>query len=78
VVGTHCLILDLDMELLQVYGPISMVIILQFSLCLHGLQRLMINVDDCLLPKNVIPPLAKGLYNGVHLFFISGVITNSI
>jgi hypothetical protein len=36
----------------------------------------MISVDDCLLPENVMPPLVVGLYNGVHLFFISGVLTN--
>jgi hypothetical protein len=55
-----------------------MVVILQFSLCLHELQRLMVNVDDCLLPKNVMPPLAAGLYNGVHFFVISGVLMDGI
>jgi hypothetical protein len=55
-----------------------MVIIMQFSLCLHELQRLMINVDDCLLPENVIPPLAIGLHNGVHYFFISRVLMDDI
>jgi hypothetical protein len=55
-----------------------MVVILQFSLCLHELKRLMINVDDCLLPENLISPLATSLYNGVHFFVISGVLTNNI
>jgi hypothetical protein len=55
-----------------------MVVILQFSLCLHELQRLMISVDDCLLPENVIPPIKEGLYNKVHFFVISGVITNHV
>jgi len=55
-----------------------MAIILQFSFCLHELQWLMINVDDCLLPKNVISPLAVGLYNGVHFFVISRVLTDEI
>jgi hypothetical protein len=50
VVGAPCIILDVEMELLQVCGPLLMAVILQFSLCLHELQRLMISVDDCLLP----------------------------
>jgi hypothetical protein len=55
-----------------------MAVILQFSLCLHELQWLMINVDDCLLPKIVMSPLAVGLHNGVHFFFISRVLTDSM
>jgi hypothetical protein len=66
------------MELLQVCGPLLMVVILQFALCLHEMHRLMNSVDECLLPKNVIPPLVEGLYNGVHLFFVSGVLTKII
>jgi hypothetical protein len=66
------------MELLQVCGPLLMVIILQFPLCLHELQWLMISVDDCLLPNNVMSLLAIGLHNGVHLFVISRVLTNNI
>jgi hypothetical protein len=78
VVGVTCLILDVEVELLQVCGPLLMVVIMQFSLCLHELQRIMIIVDDCLLPKNVIPPLATILYNGVDLFSVSGVLMDSI
>ena len=44
-----CLILDVEMELLQVSGPLLMAIILQLPLCMYELQRLMISVDDCLL-----------------------------
>jgi hypothetical protein len=55
-----------------------MVVILQFSLCLHELQWLMISVDDCLPPKNVMSPLAAGLHNGVHFFVISRVLTDNI
>jgi hypothetical protein len=44
-----CLILDVDMELLQVCGPLLMAIVLQLPLCLYELQRLMISVDDCLI-----------------------------
>jgi hypothetical protein len=55
-----------------------MVFILQFSLCLHELHRLVIILDYCLLLENVVLPFSKGLYNGVHLFFIGGVLTNDI
>jgi hypothetical protein len=48
--------------MMEVCGPFMMVVILQFSLCFHELQRLMIRLDDCFLPKNAIPPLEKSLY----------------
>jgi hypothetical protein len=66
------------MELLQVCGPLLMVIILQISFCFHELHRIMINVDDCLLLENVMPPLVVDLYNGVHFFIVSGVLTDGI
>jgi hypothetical protein len=78
VIGASYFILDVEVELLQVCGPLLMAIILQFSLCLHELQWLMINVDDCLLPKNVMSPLAASLHNGVHFFVISRVLKDSI
>jgi hypothetical protein len=53
-----CLILDVEMELLQVCGPLLMAIVLQFPPCLYELQRLVISVDDCLLSHNVMFPLA--------------------
>jgi hypothetical protein len=65
-------------ELLQECGPILMEIILQFSLCLHELQWLMISVNDCLLPKNVMVPLVVDLHNGVHFFVLSRVLTDNI
>jgi hypothetical protein len=55
-----------------------MVVIMKFSLCLHELQRLVISVDDCLLPENVVLPLSAGLYSGKSFFFIGGVLTNDI
>jgi hypothetical protein len=55
-----------------------MVVILQFSLCLHELQQLMISVDDYLLLENVMPPMEVGFHNGVHLFVISGVLMDDI
>jgi hypothetical protein len=55
-----------------------MVVILQFALCLYELQRLMISVDDCLLPKDVMPPLEAGLHNGVHFFVVSRALTDDM
>jgi hypothetical protein len=37
VIGASCFILDVEVELLQVCGPLLMAIILQFSLSLHEL-----------------------------------------
>jgi hypothetical protein len=78
LVGTSCFILDVEVELLQICGPLLMLVILQFSLCLHELQRLMISVYDCLIPKNIMPPLAVGLDNRVHFFVVSRVLTDDI
>ena len=78
MIGASCFILDVEVELLQVCGPLLMVVILLFSLCLNELQWLMISVDDCILPKNVMSPLEKGFHNGVHLFFVSRVLTDNI
>ena len=73
-----CLILNVDMELLQVGGPLLTVIVLQFPLCLYELQRLAINVDDCLLSQNVIFPLMIGFYNGILFLVTGGVFMNNI
>jgi hypothetical protein len=37
VVGASYFIIDVEVELLQVCGPLLMVVILQFSLCMHEL-----------------------------------------
>jgi hypothetical protein len=78
VIDASYFILDIEVEFLQVCGPLLMTIILQFSLCLHELQWLMIIVDDYLLPKNVMSPLAEGLHNGVHFFVVSRVLNYNI
>jgi hypothetical protein len=78
VIGASCFILDVDVELLQVCGPLLMAVILQFSLYLHELQWLMISVDDGLLPKNVMSPLVAGFHNGVHFFVVSRVLMDNI
>jgi hypothetical protein len=56
-----CRILYAEMELFQVGGPLLMVIVLQFPLCLYELQRLVIIVYDHLFPHNVMFPLTTGL-----------------
>jgi hypothetical protein len=78
VIGASYFILDVEVELLQVCGPLLMAVILQFSLCLHEMQWLMISVDDCLLPKNVMSPLATCLHNELHFFVVSRLLTNNI
>jgi hypothetical protein len=77
-VGTVGFIVYVEVEMMQVCGPIMMAIILQFSLCLHEMQWLMIRVDDCLLPENVMSPLATSFHKRVHLFVISRVLKNNI
>ena len=78
MICASCFILNVEVELLQVCGPLLMEVILELSLCHHELQWLMIIVDDCLLPKNVMSPLAAGLHNGVHFFVISRVVMDNI
>jgi hypothetical protein len=78
VISAACFILDVEVELLQLCGPLLMAIILKFSLCLHEMKWLMISVDDYLFPKNVMSPLLLGLHNGVHFFVISRVLTDNI
>jgi hypothetical protein len=36
-IGASCFILDVEVEMLQVCGPLLMAVILQFHLCLHEL-----------------------------------------
>jgi hypothetical protein len=78
IIGDTYLILDVDMELLQVGGPLLMLLILQFPLCLYELQRLVISVYDHLFPQNVMFPLTTGLNNGIHFLVIGGVFSDNI
>jgi len=77
VVCSSCVIFDVEMEMLQLCGPLLMTVFLQFSLCLHELQWFMISVDDFLILKNVMPPMVE-FHNGVHLFVIIRVRTDDI
>jgi hypothetical protein len=78
VIGASYFILDVEVELLQVCGPLFMVVFLQFSFLMHELQWLMISVYDFLLPKNAMSPLEIGLHNGVHVFVVSRVLMDNI
>ena len=53
-------------------------VILQFSFSLHELQRLMIHVDDCLLPDNVISLFLVVFHYVVQFFVVSRVLTDNI
>lgn len=72
------IVLYVQMEFLQVFGPLMMAIILQLPLCLHKLKRSVICVDDYLLPQNIMITFSACLHNRVHILIIGGVHTNSI
>jgi hypothetical protein len=55
-----------------------MVVVMQFSLCLYEVQRLVISVYDRLFPKNVMFPLTTDLYNGINFLVIGGIFLNNI
>jgi len=55
-----------------------MAIILQFPLGLYELQGLVVYVDDCFLPQNVMLPLSVDQHNGIHLFVISGILLDCV
>jgi hypothetical protein len=76
IIGATLLLLDVQMKLLHICGPLLMVIILQLPLCLYELQGSVVYVDDHFLPQNVMLPLSISLHNGIHLFFISGILSN--
>ncbi len=78
IIGATLLIVDIEMELLQVCVPLLMAIILQFPMGLYELQGSVVCVDDRFLPQNVMLPLSAGLYNGIHLLIISGVLPDCV
>lgn len=55
-----------------------MAIILRLLLCLHKLKRMVICVDNHLLPQNIMLPLSVGLNNRLHILIIGGVPTDNI
>ena len=45
---------------------------------MYELQGSMVYVDDRFLPQNVMLPLSASLYNGIHLFVISGIFADCV
>jgi hypothetical protein len=78
MIGDPFLKINVEVKLLQVCGPVLMAITLLFSLCLHEMYILVICMDDFILPQIVMLPLVIGLYDGIHLFFIGGVLIDDI
>ena len=78
IIGATLLVIDVQMKLLEICRPLLMAIILKLPLCLYELHGSMVCVDDCLLPQNVMLPLLTSLHNGIHFFFISGVLVNYV
>lgn len=78
MIGASLFVFNVQVELLQICRLLLMAIILQLPLCLYKLQRPVIDVDDCLLHKNVMVPLSTSLHDGIHLSIIGGVLLNCI
>jgi hypothetical protein len=78
MVHAALIVFNVQLELLQVCGPLLMVVILQLSLCFHELHRLVINVDDCFLSQNTMLSFSTCLHNGIHLLVIGGISMNTI
>jgi hypothetical protein len=78
MVGAALLIFYVQVKLLQVCGPLLVVVILQFPLCLHKLQGLVVSVNNRLFAQDVMLPLSASLDNGVHFLVIGGVLSNCI
>jgi hypothetical protein len=55
-----------------------MTIVLQLPLCRLELQGLVVCVDDRFLSQNVMLPLLACLHNGIHIFFISGILADCV
>ena len=64
--------------MLQVCGPLLMAIVLQLPLCLYELHGLVVCVYDRFIPQNVRIPLSASLHNGIHFFFISGILSDYV
>jgi hypothetical protein len=78
IIGATLLVLDVQKKLLQICGPLLMVIVLQLPLCLYELQGSTVCLDDRFLPQNVMLPLSTSLHNGIHFFIISGILSNYV
>jgi hypothetical protein len=78
IIGAALLVLDVQMKLLHICGPLLMSIIQQIPLCLYELQGSVVYVDDCFLPQNAMIPLLESLHNEIHFFVISGILLDCV
>jgi hypothetical protein len=78
IIGVALLVLDVQMKLLHICGPLLMATVLQLPLRLYELQGSVVCVDDCFLPQNVMLPLSESLHNGIHFFVISGIPSDRV
>ena len=78
IIGASLLVLDVQVKLLQICGPLLMAIVLQLPLCLYELQGSVVCVDDRFLSQNVMLPLPTSLHNGIHFFVISGILSDCV
>ena len=78
MIGYSLFIFNVQVELLQICRRLLMAIILQLPLSLYKLKRLVIDVDDRLLPQHVVLPFLASLQDGIHIVTIGGVLSNCI
>ena len=78
IIGATLLLLDVQMKLLEICGPLLMAIVLQLPLCLYELKGSVVCLDDRFLPQNVMLPLSTSLHNGIHFFVISEILANCV
>ena len=78
IIGATLLVLDVQIKLLQICGPLLMAIILQLPLCLYELYGSVVYVDDFFLPQNLMLPLSTSLHNGIQIFVISWILSNCV
>ena len=76
MIGVALFVFNVKMELLQICRKLMITIILQLPLCLYKLKRLVIGVDDRLLPQNVVLPFPTSLHDGINFFIIGEVLPN--
>ena len=78
IIGAAFFVLNFQMKLLQVCGPLLMAIVLQLPLCLYELQGSVVCVDGRFFSQNVMLPLSTSLHNGIHFFVISGILLDCV
>lgn len=77
IIGGALHVFSIQMEFLQISGPLMMETIRQIPLAFYKFQRLMICVDD-LLTENVIFSFPAFILDVIHLLIISAVFFNCV